>query len=295
MNAYTTADLLVAVRNVGMLPDASSGSLSPDNLLRYATDELHSLIVPLIMSVREHYYERYTDVTSASGVATYSIPERAVGGVLSSLQYSINGGLCPLDPIPASMAATESPSLTPVGYWFQGNSVVLHPPPSSTPYTLRMRYFQRPSRLELTSACAQISAIDTVNNSVTVSSIPSSWTTGTSLDFIPKSIPNTPYEMDKATTGVTGTTISFSSLPSGVVIGDWLAIAGYTPIPELPFEMFPAIVQATVCKALESIGDAQGLGAAKESLQGKLQAAIKLITPRNQTGNKKVVSGWRFL
>jgi hypothetical protein len=53
------------------------------------------------------------------------------------------------------------------------------------------------------------------------------------------------------------------------------------------------LAQAGVCKAIEALGDQTGLAAAKASLEEYLKAAVMTITPRDQLGNKKIVSGWR--
>ena len=295
MNPYTTADLLQAVKNIGMLPDASSGSLSPDNLLVHATDELHGTIVPMILAAREHFYETYSDLTVSADKMTYPIPNRAIGGLLSSVQYIYGLNIIGLNPIQPTNASTTWSSLSPRGYWFENNNIVLYPTPSSPNYIIRMRYFQRPSRLTQVSNCGQIVSIDNVGQTVTLSSIPTSWTPGIVVDFVPTLLPNTPYGIDSSVTGISGTVVSFSTLPATVAVGDWLAIAGYTPIPELPYEMFASLAQATVCKALESIGDAQGLATAGENFKIKISNALKLITPRDQTGPKRVCSNWRNL
>ncbi len=53
------------------------------------------------------------------------------------------------------------------------------------------------------------------------------------------------------------------------------------------------LAQATACKALEAIKDMPGLQAAAEKLAQYQKAAVNLMTPRDQNGPKKVLSGWR--
>jgi hypothetical protein len=290
---YTTSDLLASIKTRGMLPDASTGSLSPANLLIMATDELHNVIVPMILAAREKYYETYKDTLVTANIAKYAIPGRAIGGILSALQYMYGINIINLNPMDASTATATTNALSPRGFWFENNNVILYPPPSSSNYTIRMRYYQRPSALALTSDCGQITGFDTGAKTVTVSAIPSTWTTGTILDFVPAAYPYTPYSMDNAVLSVVGTTIAFTALPTDLVIGDWVAIAETTPIPELPNEFFPVLAQATVCKALEALGDQAGLMASKTNLSERVSNALRLITPRDQSGPKKVVSNWR--
>jgi hypothetical protein len=292
--AYTTLDLLSSIKTRGMFPDASTGSLSSASLLNLATEELHITLVPLILSVREKYYETYTDFTVTADQAAYAIPKRAIGGVVSTVQYINGTAIAELTQIDPNSVRTTDSSPSPRGYYFENNSLILYPTPSTTSGTLRVRFYQRPSRLEQTSNCAQVTSFDA--NAFTVScsgGIPSTWTTGTTLDFIPQGIPYTPFGIDSVITGVAGNDISFASLPSAVAIGDWIALAEYTPIPEVPFEFFPVLAQATAVKGLEATGDLQNLQFAQPKLQAYIEAAMKMVTPRAQNATKKVVSGWR--
>ncbi len=233
-----------------MFPDASSGSLSSTSLLSFATEELFITLVPMILSVREKYYETYLDTVYTSATTSIALPARSVGGTLSAVQYLANTAVRPLNPIdPASIANTQGAG-SPSHYYFQNNAIVLYPPPAANASgTVRMRYFQRPSRLEQTSNCAQITAIDLLGVTVTVTAAPSTWTVGTTVDFVPQTASQaTPYALDKAITNVATNVITFATLPTGVAVGDWLALAEYTPIPEVPFEFQTVLAQATACK-----------------------------------------------
>ncbi len=298
--SYTTLDLLSSVKVRAMFPDASTGSLSSASLLNLATEELHSSLVPMIMSVREKYYETYQDTAMAAAQAIYPIPTRAIGGVLSVVQYILNNYVMNLQPIDPNAITTTDSGLTPRGFYFQNNNIVLYPTPNVTQGTIRMRYYQRPSRLEQTINCAQITSFDTNALTATCSAVPSTWANGTVVDFIPAVIPYQPYGLNSVISGVTSGVITFSALPTtssnGAAVltaGDWIALAEYTPIPEVPFEFFAALAQATACKGLEAIGDQQNLGIAEQKLEAYLQSALKLVTPRDQNGTKKVVSAWR--
>lgn len=298
MAQWTTADLLASVTARANFPDATKGSLSPASLLNFATEELHLTLVPMILACREKYYETYQDFPIVNGVATYAIPTRAIGGVLSAVQYVYGQTVVNLTPLDPSQVITTTTSATPRGFYYENNNVHLDPTPSGTGGTLRMRYFQRPSRLEQTINCAQITAVDPVGMTVTCSSVPSTWGNASVVDFVPSYIPYTPYGLNTAVTGIASGVVSFVALPKDangnllVKVGDWLALAEYTPIPEVPFEFQPYLAQATVCKGLEATGDSQGLANATAKLDVYRKSAVSLITPRDQSGPKKIVSRW---
>jgi hypothetical protein len=293
--SYTTTDFLASVRARGAIPTTTNSNNvnNTSNLLALATEELHIKLLPLIMSVREEFYVARKSHTITADQDTYAIPSRASGVVLRDVQIIVGNDIRSLEPVDSERISTTS-SGDPEGYYLEHQNVVLYPTPNSTTGTLRLRYFMRPSRLALTSACAQISAINTSTNTVTVNTVPSSWASTTVVDFIKATPPYQHLAIDQSISSVAGSTITFASLPSDLAVNDWIALAEYTPIPQIPFEFHPVLAQMTVVKALESVGDREGAAAAKRDLDEIKQNAIQLVTPRVQGSNKKVIGrNWR--
>ena len=299
MSAYTTTDLIKSVRVRGMFPDSSQGTLSADNILLIANEELRLSIVPMILSAREKYYETYVDYNLTANQAMYAIPERAVGGLASMVQFIVNQNIITLNPFDPNAAATTVSGMYPKGFYFENDHIVIYPTPSSTQGVVRVRYYQRPSILEQTINCAQITTVDQPNGTVTVSSYPSTWASGMKVDFVNNNTPHSPYGVDTEIVQISaGNVFSFGTLPLNregalaVKKYDWLALANYTPLPEIMSEFFPLLAQATVVKLLEALGD-PGLDKARSKLAEDGSNALKLITPRDQWGLKKVKSDWR--
>lgn len=290
MASYTTSDLLTSIKVRGMIP-TSANALTDANLLALATEELHIKILPMLMSVREEFYVTTTDHAVTSGQAEYDIPTRASGLVLRDVQIKRGMDLISLPRLDVEDISTTGTG-TPQAYYLRHNKVVLYPTPSSTVDSLRLRYFRRPSRLAATADCAQISSIDTGAREVVVSAIPSTWAVGNVVDFVKATVPYDCAEIDATITAIAGTTVTFASLPTGLATNDWLALAEYTPIPQIPHEMQPLLVQATVVKALEALGDREGAGAAGKDLQIIQQYALQLVTPRNQGEPTRIMPIW---
>lgn len=293
--SWTTTDLLTSIKNSQMLPDASSGSLSPEALLQYATDGLYLTIMPKIQSVREKFYERYFDTDYTSVTTSIPVPSRAIANTLSYVQFIYGVMVSPLYPIDPGTISTIQTTAWPTNFYFQNNDIVFYPPPSGAQGTIRIGYGQRPSRLAQTSDCAQVASFDRNAKTVTCASVPSDWATSDLLDFVPSNVNKaTPYGLDSAITSVTTTVITFTDdLPDDLAAGDWVSIAQYTPIPEIPFEFQTALAQAAAYRALGAVNDPVGLQNAKAALDEYLTAAVLLITPRDMQGIKKVVSAWR--
>ena len=300
---FNNDDLVKSVRVRAMLPDASQGSLSSDALLGMASEELSSNLVPMIMSAREHYYETYTDVPLVSGISIYPIPPRAIGMKIALLQYVYANSVTPLNPIDPFSTVNDRPGLYPKAFYYQNAAIVIYPMPSMSQGVLRMRFYQAPSILTATLNCSQVSGVDSVNNTVNIVLPQAGWINGTKLDFLMGTQPYTPYGVDSVSLGnnVGGDhyKIGFAALPKkqdgscSVTVGDWLAPAGYTPIPEIPNVFFTTLAQATAVRALAATGANEHLQPAMALLSALTQNALKLIDPRDDWGLKKVCSNWR--
>jgi hypothetical protein len=303
MTAYTSLDLVKSVRVRGMFPDASAGTFSAENILLLASEEIRLQVVPLILSAREKYYETFVEYPLTADQAIYPIPERAVGGVCSLVQYVNNQAVTNIPPLDPTSVATTQTGLYPRGFYFENDHIVIYPTPNATQGTIRIRYPQRTSLLVLPSECAQITAVDAVAETVEVTSYPSTWSAATKFDFVSNTVPYTPYGLETTCNtivpGMSSTIISFTDLPKNregllqVKVGDWLAPAGYTCLPEIMSEFFPFLAQLTVVKLHEADNNNEAAGIAAKKMQDYAEAAIRLITPRETFGLKKVKSDWR--
>jgi hypothetical protein len=300
MSAYTTNDLIKSVRVRGMFPDASQGSLSPSNILLVASEQLREKIAPIILSVREKYYETFIDYDMVNGQAIYDIPDRAVGGICSIVQYIVNNSINNLSPLDPNCIATTVTGLYPRGFYFENDKVVVYPTPNASTGQVRIRYYQRPSLLVQPLDCGQITAVDQTNGTVTLRTYPSSWASGMLVDFISNKTPYTPYGIDTPIYNISaGNVLTFTALPTNregkllAKIGDWVSLAGYTPLPEIMADFFSVLAQATTVALLGAIGDKAGHDEKQKELLEMIKLQVKTITPRDVFGTKKVKSDWR--
>jgi len=297
MANYTTTDLLSSIRQRGSIPTSSNSANvnNTANLLILATEELHTSLLPLLMATRAEFFvaTEPSDQAITANKATYPIPSRAIGMVVRDVQIIDGTSIRSLPEVTSENISTTATGSV-QGYYLQHNDVILYPTPALTSGTLRLRYYLRPNRLAATSDCAVVSAINTSTNVITVSSIPSTWVTGDIFDIVSHKAPYQCRAIDKTSTTVSGTAITLASLPSDLVVGDWIALAEYSPIPQVPFEFQPVLAQMTVVKALEALGDNDGVKRAERALDALQQKALLLVTPRNHGEPKRVVATrWR--
>jgi hypothetical protein len=292
--SYTNSDLIASVKRRGLVPTSQNTYLSSD-FLKIGTEIINSHIAPMLISTREEYFSYPIDRTLVSGQTNYLIPTRAMGDGLRAVFWVRDSGtvvrVVVIDLLDQD-SLNEGNLLGDSDYaaYKQGSELVFKPAPGVGAGTLRFFIHIRPGKLVETSEAAQIASINTGTNQVTVTTIPSSWASGVVLDVI-QANPHYRYlDIDKTATTVSGTTLTFASLPSSLAVGDWLALQGESPIPQIPHELMPMLSQWIVVKCLEGLGDRAGADYAKAELKDLMTDALKLVQPRIKSESKKVIN-----
>lgn len=283
----TTTDLINNIKLQGSFPTSNS-LFSNANFLSILNMEMSKEVVPLLNKINEEYFLANKNQSITSGKNMYRIPTRAVGSALRDVQLlGNNNAITPLNRLYEEDRTTLSSN--PIGYFLKGNQVELSPMPTSSSDTLRLLYFRRPSKFVLPSACAQILSIDTNLNQVVVSALPSTMTTNTQVDFVQANSPYDILDMDSAITSVSGTTLTFSSLPDDLAVGDYICLAGESCVPGIPEELIPILVQAALCTALSSKKD-KSVELELQKLNQMKDSILSMLTPRVKSSDKKIVN-----
>jgi hypothetical protein len=276
--SYTSADLLSAIERRSFAPSNQS-TFSTTEILALADEETQSLILPAILSVREEFFVTQSDITITANQSSYDVPARAIGMIVREVQLVNSGGsykdIPRIEPEDVRTSQTGSPT----AFYMKGNQIVLYPTPSSTQDTLRVSYFIAPGSLVETSSGAVISAINTTTNVVTVATIPSTWVTGNTFDFLSAKGGQEYKGTDLTSMLVSGTDITFASLPSSLAVGDYVSLAETSPLVQLPPNFRPVLAQAVAARMLQSMNQ-PGADDASRQLDKIMQAAIQMITPR---------------
>lgn len=294
---YTTDGLIASIKRRIALPDAQN-LFSDTDLIAFMGDELSSTIEPLVHSVQQEYWVVKVDVPLVINQTNYTLPIRGVvnGLRLLTLVDSNNNEIeFPLLR-PENTASTYnwlSPYSTSTlyGFYMEDDHIVVFPQQvvNNPVMSARFRYERAPSQLCATSEAAQITALNG-GNVVTVDNIPTDWAISMSYDVV-KGQPAFASKGDDVTLTVlnTGTSqITFSAIPTGVVVGDWISIAGTSPIPQIPFQLFPYLAQCVATKCLEGMEDTQVLQAAQQKQNQMKEDLLKMMQPRDM-GNVQTV------
>jgi hypothetical protein len=289
---YTTTELIANLKRRASVPTNQSLFENSD-FLGLMSDEMESVLVPLILAAREGYFATYSDTLLVAGTNTFDIPDRAVGGKLQDVLIVDSDGNTIQD-LPSLNSHdqgidTDDLERQMYGFFMEGMRVRLFPADNWVGYYLRMKYYRKPNRLVTEASAGQVTAIDTGTNTVTLGNVPTTWSTSTTFDVIEGRPHFRSLADDQAITALSGYDLTFSSLPTGLVVGDWVAEAGESPIPQVPFEAFKWLAQAGACKVVEALGKTSELQAAQGKLNVLENAFLKLISPRVDYAPKKII------
>lgn len=279
-NVYTTAYTLDAIKRRGLLP--GTGRITDDDLIGFVNDAMADYGVPLLMAAREGFLHATEDTALVDGQTSYPIPARAASErLVRVLLVNSEGQELPLDRV--ETARRESTSS---GYELVDDSLTLWNPPSGYA-SLRFIYFCEPSRLVALTECAQVTAI--TSTTVTVDSAPATFTTSEPLDFIAGSPGFRCVARDVTPTAVVSSVLTFAAgdIPSTLAVGDYVALAGETPILQAPKTLRPLIEQRALCIALEALGDNR-LKTALDALDRMEKRLVATLSPR-VPGSPRVV------
>lgn len=305
MATFTTSDLLTSIRIKAFLPP-TGGAWSTDDLLRVASEAMDEVIVPAIMSCNEEYFVTQTDVALTANQQGYRVPSQAIGGKLRDVTYIDASGVgtsmnrIPLELIDSyAQAGSAYPQGWAPAFAVQRNQILVAPTPATTQGTMRLRYFRRPGRLVATSSAF---ALTGVAGTVVSGAVPASFTTALTYDFIQQASQFDWLYTDQSISALSpGVSITTSTALTGLTNGDWVAIAGESPVPQIPVEFHQCLAQAAAVKILEALAYLDKMQAAQAKLDASIRAAQMLITPRVDGEPQKIVNrngtltrGWRF-
>lgn len=291
-NRYTTTEFLASVRRKGHIPPSQTAFLDTD-LLALANDELEVGLLPQIVSTRENYYRTFQDL-QINSANIYDIPSRAIAGALANVQI-VNG--TQVYQVERSEENEQFSTVTsPSGYWafkIVGNQVYILP--VITMGVVRLHFLQVPNLLVPVSAAAQVTAVDQAGGILSFSTLPTTFLSNSSFDCIADQ-PHFNWRFtDLVPTGLTSTTVTFAALPVDaygnqlIQVGDWLALAGQSPVPQVPREFSALLVQRTVVKYYEAQNYKDKAALAEKKLEEMEKKLFNLINPRVSGSPKRIV------
>lgn len=285
---YTNDVLYSDVLRAAHVPE-SNQTFQIDDILTLADEEIQSGILPTMARLRQGYYETFVDLPlNAENV--YDIPLRAAASGIVRAALVTGNTLVPI--VQADTADLVAPDLTTkegFSFIFRGSQIQVCGRPASG--VLRLYYNQWPNKLVNPTQSAQITAINFGANEITVASLPTTYTTATPVDFIQDDCNFDWLAIDQLPTAIATTTLTFASLPARLQIGDWISLAGTSPVAQVPKNFRPVLIQRIVCRIYELQGYLSKLQLARQTLKEK-QDAVEMLSAPRATQEPKRMSAW---
>jgi hypothetical protein len=275
---YTNANLIASIKVRASVPE-NQGDWSDQKILDVANDVLRDTLVPFILAKRSEFYVFDKTYTVTQNQAKYRLPSRAIGATARDLRYVRGTSVMSLPQIDREEVTTTSTGV-PRAFYLQSNYIVLYQTPASTSDSFTCPFFIRPNALTEVANCVQVTAINALTNTLSVAAVPTTFTVGTVLDLIKGTSSFESLAIDQTILTATSTDLMFTSIPTDVEVGDWLSLAGYACVPQIPEDLMPVLAQGAAVKILESLGQVDGAQLAQAKFQEALQQVMGILSPR---------------
>lgn len=287
MPDYTTTALLASIRRRTGAPEAVAAGTANADLLAIATEELWGPVAAHLKAARSNFFLTSHTQAIVAGTAAYPIPPRAMGSGMAEVEVIQSDGsirnLLTIDR--TDLHTMDQTPGAPSHFYFQDDQVILFPTPSGSGETLRIPYYRRAGVLVLTSAVAVITAINTGTRVLTLAStIPATFLTTVTYDLIGARPGFRTLGMDLAVTNASGTSMTFTAtLPTDLAVGDYVCLAGESPVAQIPPETHQLLAQHVAVKVLAGPSyDARSLDDARAELKRLKEDLGPSVEPRSE-------------
>ncbi len=286
VNTYTTDDLVDLIKLLGHVPQGNS-TFTPANLMTLADFELQTAISKQLKATNAGFFQTVVEYDQ-SDTGLYPVPSNAIASTAYVVQIRNGQAIWPVSvQAVEEMTTTTYPSVGNYACFIRANT--FHMLPVQFGGVFSVTYDRRRSKLVATTACALISAIN--GQVVTVTSVPSAWVNGDSVD-LQQSSPQFDYLGTREVTNITGTDITLDGDLTDLSVGDYLCLEGQSCVPQIPVEFQQLLAQRVVCKIYELQGYIEKLKAAKAILKEMEDALTAMVTPRTQAAPTVINPSW---
>lgn len=290
-----TSDLIDSIRDRAFIPKEDA-IYNDDRLIKILNEQIDTMLLPKLMSMNEEHLVVSEVIETDSNKSSYSIPYRAVGNKLRDVAYKDSDqNYYELSRISLEELSDYRWNNTYGArdlFYLQNNKVHFVSSRANDYSFIEMYFYLRPNVLVKDSECPKITSIDTVNGIVTLSSFPTAFSDATDFDFIGAKSPNKIHKYDVTATlqSRSAKTVIFAAadLPEDLAVGDYLAIAEQSCVPNMPTEYHPILAQMAAVFILESMNDTEGLQNALRKLDTMEKGVMSITNDRVEGAPQKL-------
>ncbi len=278
-----TADRLIAGVKRRITMPASQVLFGDSDILAIADDVTKAYMVPILIAVRQDFFVTSSLTPTVADQASYAIPYRSVGRGLRDLKLvDASGTTRDMALIPIEDAHRFNSSSTTHSFYFKGDQVVLVPPPTDATSYVQFWWEQPPANLCTVASAGLVASVS--DPMVTLVSIPSTLIAGAVVDFIKGTSGNATIAYDESIDSVASSTITFDAdtVPSDLAAGDYVSLAGTSPVIQLPDEAYPLLETRVAQRILFAGGDFDGAKMLDDAVKEEEKNFKMLVEPRIQ-------------
>lgn len=305
-----SAALVAAVRR-DLFMAASDDNWTDEKILGIADDCLIGPIAAALKAAKQGWFGGDFDLPLTATVGEYDLPQQLSWGSIENaylIDKTTGRIVSELGNISSSQRPLHQPgnsglSGTPEAVYMREYTVVLTPAPDSnavSAYSVTVAAYREPGQLCKTSEVARVTAVNSITQTLTITTRPSSWATDTytsgtpyRVDIYNRNKPNALRMWNQLVTAPSSTALIFSpSITAAafakIAVGDVVTMKDTTPYVDLPRSAVPFLrrmVQKTIVMAQT---DPQALQAYLADEAAALAAFMKGMKNRHDGKGLKV-------
>ncbi len=299
----------------------SQNTFTEDDILAFANEETMVGLVPSIMRLHEEFYVYPFSLPLITNQSYYEIPDRAIGAKVRTCFYQDESQniqeMTRILPEDIAWWQNRSSVNYPRAFYVENDYLVMVPLINDSPFgQLIVKIFVRPNQLVDTANVCTVTGVNTSTGVVTVSDIPTGFTLAanglpTLYDFVQtnKAHRLKGFDVPVISINTTLNTITFApagmlqpaanlpipyniGVPPDLQVGDIVALAGQTNIPQAPDELHPILAQRIACRCLEAQKDTEGLQSAMNKLT-EMELALGILIDNRTEGQPQKINNLR--
>lgn len=302
----TTNGLLKSIKRRAMVPD-NQNTFSDQDFIDLMNEEMMIGLVPSILQMKEEYFIFKQITPLVTNKSNYPVPERALANKLREVCYKdspdkFTGNEYEMtrvaidDRYTGISNGTGSSDFTGFRrFYMMGSDIIIHPSVGPSPVgALAFYYYLRPNSLVKESLVASVTFINREAGTITLSSVPTGYALDSNYDFIKAKSPHNILDIDVTpiALNVSGKlmTLDPNSIPKDLEVGDYVALAGQTCVPNIPTELHMVLAQRVAQRVLEALGDTEGLNNASNKIAEMEAKLSTMMGNRVEGAPRKVVN-----
>lgn len=288
---YLTEQLIDQIKENTSTEFAQS-RFSKSTIIDICNQESIKRIRPIISDLQKEFFVITTKIALAQGDKYIRLPKRASGRGLREIYLELGTERYPLVQITREQATAQeyTDQGTPKSFYFEADSIVLECPIGSA-MNIVLVLEVSPGLLVESTDVTTVSSVDFDTGVITLAGTPTGFGTPVEYDFIQSlGYGNAALAVGLTPVSVVGTTYTFdaTTIPKTLKAGDYVALGGYTPVPNMPDEAVICLIHAVSCRIFRLRGEFDAVKAEQQELQNAILYLQQSLSDRVE-GQRPVV------